>query len=807
MEAPILFQPRQSFGGVQMLQKSTANHMSFLSTRSYNSRPLSEATEIFDTDYEAEYSPVDDSPRRSVESFGTDSATTLSTEDEAPTPNESDHGAFDFQFENTKPVEGPSGPHLFRASLDSTFMERADNDMELYFSLSSLSPRHESGPTYSTQKSSPTSPERFSYTERTRSASVPDILPHMTIPNVRSWTPTQVAEWMYESGFEDAIVERFIRNDISGSVLLDLQIDDLKELDINSFGKRHRLMTMIQNFRDDSMGPVAAPPTSNTEQRASYRRVSRSTSTRRANSKDCFSPDCEPQTRGTSGRRGRNNGNRIFADGDVISPAESISIVAIEQLLPKIHKCSKGENCARFQKQQRKLARIATDFPGQFTMVDGTIVPNSANKKSVTESVVRPKSDAAPSLVASSDVLGPGHTPEFQLNAENLNGVKPRDPQENVRQFLSFQHVNSPVCNDSSPQRLEMFPPLSPPESSQPAVHMATNLRNLPKLMIPDTDSDGILSPGQRTITPSMGSRQAGSATATQEHNPYQYQLDTYRQTNTPFSEMDVPVTAFPVEPLAREASQSVPPNMYYGNTLQVPVDPVSRSSSAKPDNHRRRPSIATMARVDELQVMHPIDNPSDLATTPRPNYRYEPHSRSEQADSSSPSSQGSNSDPDVTHKGWMKKRKTTRLLRHEWQDAHFTLRGTVLAMHKDERDAQRHSRALEFIDVDDFAVACSSLATNSKLTAAFKRSVLRKAANLSVNNGMDESAFAFSLVPAHNNVDRKPLFAGPGKSHHFAVKTRDERINWMRELMLARALKKGREDGGEITVNGRNVI
>jgi len=129
--------------------------------------------------------------------------------------------------------------------------------------------------------------------------------------------------------------------------------------------------------------------------------------------------------------------------------------------------------------------------------------------------------------------------------------------------------------------------------------------------------------------------------------------------------------------------------------------------------------------------------------------------------------------------------------------------------MHKDERDALHTAKALETLDVDDYAVACSSLATNSKLTAAFKKSVLRKAANLSTNGislGADETAFAFSLVPATSGAERRALFTGTGKSHHFAVKTRDERINWMRELMLAKALKRGKEGGGEVTVNG-NVI
>lgn len=151
-----------------------------------------------------------------------------------------------------------------------------------------------------------------------------------------------------------------------------------------------------------------------------------------------------------------------------------------------------------------------------------------------------------------------------------------------------------------------------------------------------------------------------------------------------------------------------------------------------------------------------------------------------------------------------MKKRKTTRLLRHEWQNAHFTLRGTNLAMHKDESEAHRASRALDNVDVDDYAVACSSAASSSKLSAAFKRSILRNNQNLT----KDQAAFAFSLVPSNKENEKKALFGhnNNNKSHHFAVKNRDERIDWMRELMLAKALKKGKDGGSEMQVNGNFI-
>ncbi|CRK34999.1 hypothetical protein BN1708_019659, partial [Verticillium longisporum] len=91
-----------------------------------------------------------------------------------------------------------------------------------------------------------------------------------------------------------------------------------------------------------------------------------------------------------------------------------------------------------------------------------------------------------------------------------------------------------------------------------------------------------------------------------------------------------------------------------------------------------------------------------------------------------------------------MKKRKT-RMLRHEWNDGYFTLKGTRLAMHK---DAVHLERALEYVDIDDYAIACSSLASQSKLSAAFKRVHLH-----SGSRDLDSvGAFAFQLIPQDKN-------------------------------------------------------
>lgn len=159
-----------------------------------------------------------------------------------------------------------------------------------------------------------------------------------------------------------------------------------------------------------------------------------------------------------------------------------------------------------------------------------------------------------------------------------------------------------------------------------------------------------------------------------------------------------------------------------------------------------------------------------------------------------------------------MKKRKM-RLFRHEWQDGYFTIKGTRLNMHKDSKEMDH---TLEYVDIDDYAIACSNLAS-SKLGAAFK------AMNISQSRGKSDSvaAFSFQLIPQDKEVGvrlrKRDSFMhapgaasdqgvnGTGKTHHFAVKDRNERIDWMRELMLAKALKQ-KGQGFEISVNGNMI-
>jgi hypothetical protein len=748
------------------------------------------------------------------------------------TPNSTGLTAFDFHIDDLD-IRGPSGPHLFGSLAGSDLQSATDiASLPSQTPISTTGPYHHKAskfepfrrdtpvPNRSTGPTPEPQQRHHSQSSQQSTYSTRQALSGRIAP--QDWTPSDVARWLQSLDFDTETWEKMLENDISGSILLELSLNDIKnDIGIKSFGKRHRLMGCIQNLRSSSVYTITDTVSSRSRNSSITSDVpsTRNTSVMSANSYHSCSTSNEdavlmkPRTR-------RQNSDGNVGKRNALVPSDSVSIVAIEQLLPKLHQCSKGEACRKWQKQQERLARLARDLPFEHFGSGRIVAGDPGNPKTAPNLLKSPKSEVPPpSLVASSDIMGPDKPSAYQLSQEKLKEVKPRDPQENVRNFLNFQSLDRLQTSNQ---------PATPPighisssdldscDSAKVTPTLADNLRHLPKLRIPSMhdSSDGSVFTENisalRTITPSVLSRRhhfndrsavSGRQTSVARDvaaSPGDfYRVDPCYRSETPFSDVDAPITAVPIGPVAREESQSVPPNMRFGNSRYVMDEPTTRPTTTKAEAHWRHPSIQnfpTMGPLKEGSAMSPIETPEDLQRTPRaPQVRnnvLSPFIRRGQ--------------DDVTHSGWMKKRKTTKLVCHDWEDHHFTLRGTQLSMHDDDSE-HRNSKALEYIDVDDYAVACSSFATRSKLTAAFRKTVLKRN-----ENPRDVSAFSFSLIPTPNGsgfVDRKTMLLNSGKSHHFAVKTRDERIDWMRELMLAKALKRGRDTGAELTFNGANMI
>ncbi|CAI6341621.1 unnamed protein product [Periconia digitata] len=824
--------------GVEMFErgKTQSLFMGAISARTSLERPLSVVSDTF-TDIE------DDSSEFEEFSLGSSSdnrrsQTTISTFEEVQTPRDEVRPQF-AEWYLPKPVQGPRGPHLFRFSQSS-------NDFQFDTALQ-MSPLFPKEPPFRLQTSfREDTPETI--VPRHEYNNIASAVAHLDNAEVRAWTSSQVAIWMRQNGFESDVIERFQAHDITGAVLLDLQFDDLKELEIVSFGKRHQLWNQIDSLRtaDGLISPVAPAPTPFadidrpcTEARQRSKSKNRERRHRdKSRGADCEVDDAKTPITPGGGRKRRGRRNRNPAD-DIITPAESISIVAIEQLLPKPHKCAKGERCAKWRKQQRQLTRLQEEhglqlgFPispekgGQIFIAGDPGNAQVANR--AVENVHRPTSDAIPSVVASSDLLGPGQLPDFTLQEDALQKLDLRDPQDNVRQFLSLQGVEQPYSTATPIEApptppVEMFPsrpsvmqPYEPyyqhPSAfsastssahtsttfesanfSRPMLHPAEftpaplpNLKSLPKLSIPPPRSMSAAplhtNPRSATASPQVAPDTAFSPCRTASPG------GVYRF-GTPFSEMDAPVTAVPSGPVSRDTSQSVPPNMQYR-------DPVQRSGSRV---DWRRPSLP-LPVLNEDQVFSPTgpsDGDDDTLHETQFSGDDSPLSddpiRSTTITQHKVAPKGGFVYNSVNHHGWMKKRRT-KLLRHEWQDQHFRLQGTTLAMHPNELPS---SSALSTIDVDDYAVACSSLASN-KLSAKLR--ALKLSSGQKEKNGVP-MAFEFQLVPtAPGKGDIKKVLPS-GKVHHFAVKSRDERIDWMRELMLAKALR-AKNDGYEVNING----
>ncbi|KAF1987758.1 hypothetical protein K402DRAFT_353366 [Aulographum hederae CBS 113979] len=781
--------------GVEMFQRGKTDSLLFV-PRTDKPRPVSEVTEMYDTDFEDDN--LDDGSSEFEEfaanyefnsNEGRRSQTTISTFEEVSTPHSSRRSQFDLQIDVRKSVEGPRGPHLFRASHASSIDSTFDYALQLSPVFQKEPPRADTAfTTFSSDRTITT------ITGLTPHPSQP-IEPVVDANDASTWTTQDVAMWMYRCAIDYAIIEQFEANDINGTVLLDLQFEDLKELGIQSFGKRHQLWNQICALRNNE-GRVSPIPTPFQDLDAPYSepRRSNSSANRLKNQDSCgdFSSGLDdamtPITPGGRKRRGRKHRNRKH--DDIITPAESVSIVAIEQLLPKPHKCAKGERCAKWRKQQRLLKRlhdehgypISPEHGGQIFIAGDP--GNASNAANIVDNVHRPTSEAIPSVVASSDILGPEQTPEFALQEELLRTIGERDPQENVKAFLNFQHVDPPHMVAQTPieappsPTYEMFP-AQPTGMVAPHQHL---LQNLPRLSIPRSSS----------AQPTYANTPGGCYSAVDQiYSPYHALSSGIHRYGTPASEMDVPTTAIPLGPISRETSQSVPPGMQFR-------DPVNRTSSRAAD--WRRPSFA-LPRLAEHEVFSPVDDTATLRGSRDLEQSNAAYGITKEKVTPITLDGEESPYPGTTHSGWMKKRKT-RLLRHDWEDKHFRLNGANLAMHA---DALPSSRPLDTLNIDEYAVACSSLASG-KLAAKLK--ALKIATGTNKKDGPEDAAFSFQLVPAGKDGEGQTkvrrVVAG-GKTHHFAVKTRDERIDWMRELMLAKALR-AKNEGYEVQVNGNMV-
>ncbi|KAG2214981.1 hypothetical protein INT46_010792 [Mucor plumbeus] len=110
---------------------------------------------------------------------------------------------------------------------------------------------------------------------------------------IENWDVDQVADWLKSVGL-DSVSRNFIDQEITGDILLDLNIDALKELGITTFGKRYKIMQAITSLKEESSVEINKPtPNTSVSTSAISRPASRKSinSLKRSNSQNDSSSD------------------------------------------------------------------------------------------------------------------------------------------------------------------------------------------------------------------------------------------------------------------------------------------------------------------------------------------------------------------------------------------------------------------------------------------------------------------------------------------------------------------------------------
>jgi hypothetical protein len=84
----------------------------------------------------------------------------------------------------------------------------------------------------------------------------------LSMGDPRQWTINQVVEWGKSRGFDATTLSKFVEHEISGDVLLEMDVATLKEIDLPAFGRRVHIYNAIKDLkRSLSHAEYASPHT------------------------------------------------------------------------------------------------------------------------------------------------------------------------------------------------------------------------------------------------------------------------------------------------------------------------------------------------------------------------------------------------------------------------------------------------------------------------------------------------------------------------------------------------------------------
>ncbi|GAA5865790.1 hypothetical protein JCM3774_003094 [Rhodotorula dairenensis] len=89
----------------------------------------------------------------------------------------------------------------------------------------------------------------FSPSSTTRSTASPVVAWDALPADPVDWTVDNVVDWGQQKGFDEGILSKFVEHEITGDVLLEMDVAMLKEIDLIAFGRRVRVYNAIKELR------------------------------------------------------------------------------------------------------------------------------------------------------------------------------------------------------------------------------------------------------------------------------------------------------------------------------------------------------------------------------------------------------------------------------------------------------------------------------------------------------------------------------------------------------------------------------
>ncbi|KAI9266004.1 hypothetical protein BY458DRAFT_215323 [Sporodiniella umbellata] len=87
---------------------------------------------------------------------------------------------------------------------------------------------------------------------------------------VEEWNSKEVEIWLTEMGFDDNLAKNFKDQEITGDILLELTLDSLKELQIDTFGKRFKVHSAITKLKNETKYPSSFEPSAELSKKPYY---------------------------------------------------------------------------------------------------------------------------------------------------------------------------------------------------------------------------------------------------------------------------------------------------------------------------------------------------------------------------------------------------------------------------------------------------------------------------------------------------------------------------------------------------------